>query len=122
MSRNKERTMKFISIYTIDPSSHDMEPDEASRASMGALIGEMQQAGVLLDFGGVDSSGTELRVRKSGSQMTVTDGPFTETKEVVGGYAVLSVGSRDEALLWTKRFMDVAGDGVSELHQLAEYA
>jgi hypothetical protein len=114
--------MKFISIYTIDRDAHETQPDEAAMAAMGALIGEMQSAGVLLDFGGVNSSGTELRVRKSGSQMTVTDGPFTETKEIVGGYAVLSVASRDDALAWTRRFLEVAGDGVSELHQLAEYA
>jgi hypothetical protein len=63
-----------------------------------------------------------LRVRKSGSQITVIDGPFAETKEVVGGYAVLSVPSRDEALRWTRHFLDIAGDGTSELHQLAEQA
>jgi hypothetical protein len=114
--------MKFISIYTLERTAHEAESCEEDMAAMGKLIGEMQDVGVLLDFGGVDSGGTELRVRKSGTQLTVTDGPFTESKEIVGGFAVLSVGSRDEALLWAKRFLDVAGDGTSELHQLAEFA
>ena len=114
--------MKFISIYTLDRDAREAEPDEVHMAAMGNLIGEMQSVGVLVDFGGVNSEGTELRVRRSGAKLTVTDGPFTEAKEVVGGYAVLAVGSRDEALLWTKRFLEVAGDGSSELHQLAEFA
>jgi hypothetical protein len=114
--------MKFISIYTLDRDVREAEPDQVNMAAMSSLIGDMQSAGVLVDFGGVNSEGTELRVRKRGAELMVTDGPFSETKEVVGGYAVLSVGSRDEALLWTKRFLDVAGDGTSELHQLAEFA
>jgi hypothetical protein len=118
----EEANMKFISIYTIERRAQEEAPDEAMMSAMGQLIGEMQQAGILLDFGGVDSEATELRVRKSGAQVTVTDGPFTEAKEIVGGFAVLSVASRDEALLWTRRFLEVAGDGTSELHQLAEYA
>jgi hypothetical protein len=117
-----EANLKFISIYTIERRAQEETPDEAMMSTMGKLIGEMQQAGILLDFGGVDSDGTELRVRKSGAQITVTDGPFTEAKEVVGGFAVLSVASRDEALLLTRRFLEVAGDGTSELHQLAEFA
>ena len=117
-----EANMKFISIYTIERRAQEEAPDEAMMSAMGQLIGEMQQAGILLDFGGVDSEGTELRVRKSGAQITVTDGPLTEAKEIVGGFAVLSVASRDEALLWTRRFLEVAGDGTSELHQLAEFA
>jgi hypothetical protein len=113
--------VKFISIYTISPEAAAAPPSEKTMAAMGALIGEMQQTGVLLDFGGTGGGGMELRVRKSGSEMTVTDGPFTETKEVVGGFAVLNVATRDEALAWTKRFLECAGDGVSELHQLQEY-
>jgi hypothetical protein len=118
-----EANMKLISIYTIERrAQEEAQCDEAMMSAMGQLIGEMQQAGILLDFGGVDSEGTELRVRKSGAQITVTDGPLTEAKEIVGGFAVLSVASRDEALLRTRRFLEVAGDGTSELHQLAEYA
>ena len=66
------------------------------------------------------STGSEIHVRKSGSTYTVTDGPFTESKEIVGGYAVLSVASREEAVSWTKRFLEAAGDGISELHELMD--
>jgi hypothetical protein len=113
--------MKFLTIYSYarelaDPSG----PSAEEMMTMGKLIGEMQAANVLLDFGGAGSAGTEIHVRKSGSTYTVTDGPFTESKEIVGGYAVLSVASRDEAVSWTKRFLEAAGDGISELHELMD--
>jgi hypothetical protein len=50
----------------------------------------------------------------------VTDGPFTETKEVVGGFALFQVKSKEEAIQWTKRFLKVAGDGESEIRQIYE--
>ena len=53
-------------------------------------------------------------------KVTVTDGPFTETKEVIGGFALIDVKSKDEAIEWTRRFLDVAGDGESEVRQLNE--
>jgi hypothetical protein len=113
--------MKFLTIYSYarelaDPAG----PSEEEMLAMGKLIGEMQAAGVLLEFGGAGSAGTEIHVRKSGSTYTVTDGPFTESKEIVGGYAVLSVASRDDAVSWTKRFLETAGDGISELHELMD--
>lgn len=52
--------------------------------------------------------------------MTVVDGPFTETKEVIGGFALIQVASKEEALEWTKRFLEVAGDGESEIRLLHE--
>jgi len=112
--------MKFLTIYSYAPDSkHADGPDQEEMMAMGRLIGEMQTAGVLLDFGG--ACGTEeTRVIKDGTKITVTDGPFAESKEVVGGYAVLSVETREQAVQWTRRFLDVAGDGVSEIHQLAE--
>lgn len=113
--------MKFLSIYTVDAADMSGPPDEHEMMAMGRLINEMQTAGVLLDFGGTASGGMELRLEKRGAEITVTDGPFSETKEVIGGFAVLSCASRDEALKWSKIFLETAGDGVSELHQLAEF-
>ncbi len=110
--------MKFVSIFRFDPSSHSGPPDDRQMAEMGRLIGEMRAAGVLVDTGGVMPNGASIRVRRSGAQFAVTDGPFTETKEVVGGFAVLDVPSRDEALAWTRRFLDCAGDGVTELFEV----
>ena len=106
--------MKFVSIFRFDPT-RATQPDAAKYAEMGRLIGEMRAAGVLVDTGGVMPNGATIRVRRDGAQTSVTDGPFTETKEVVGGFAVLDVASKDEALDWTRRFLDCAGDGVSEL-------
>jgi hypothetical protein len=62
------------------------------------------------------------RVRRSGDRVTVTDGPFTEAKEIVGGFAIVKAKSKAEAIEWAKRFLDVAGNGESEILQLHEEA
>jgi hypothetical protein len=110
--------MKFVTVFKFDPAAQDGPPTEAEMAAMGSLIGEMRAAGVLVDTGGVMPNGASMRVRRAGTQIAVTDGPFTESKEVVGGFAVLNVSSKDEALAWTRRFLDCAGDGVSELFEV----
>src|SRR6185312_1941498 len=90
--------MKFVSIYTYDPDTMPDTPDMAKYAEMGALIEEMRAAGVLLDTGGTSPTGVSMRVRRTGSDVTATDGPFTETKELIGGFAILNVDSKAEAL------------------------
>jgi hypothetical protein len=110
--------MRFVSIYKLSPDRFAAPASEAEMTAMGRLIGEMQAAGVLIDTGGTAPTDVSLRVRRAGSQTTVTDGPFTESKEVIGGYAVLDVQSKDEAILWTRRFLDCAGDGVVELMEV----
>jgi hypothetical protein len=112
--------MKFVSIWKPDPAAYAAAPDEKQMAAMGQLIRELMSAGVLLDTGGVSDGGSSLRVQRAGGKVTVTDGPFTETKELVGGFAIFKVNSRDEAIALTRRFLDVAGDGVSELHEVSE--
>ncbi len=112
--------MKFVSIFTIDPSTFANPPTEAQMAEMGRLIGEMQGAGVLLDTGGVMSGDGGFRVRREGSKVSVTDGPFAEAKEVVGGFALLKVQTKDEAVAWTRRFLECAGNGTAELHEVTE--
>ncbi len=57
-------------------------------------------------------------MRLSGGKLTVTDGPFTETKELVAGYAIIQVPSKDEAITWAKRFLEVVGKGESEIRQM----
>lgn len=110
--------MKFVSIFTYDPS-HATEPDAAQYAEMGRLIGEMRSAGVLVDTGGVNPTGVSMRVRRSNGQFATTDGPFAESKEVVGGFAVLEVASKEEAVSWTRRFLDSCGDGQCELIEVS---
>jgi hypothetical protein len=78
-------------------------------ADMGTLMAEMSAAGVLLETAGLRPTAEGKRVRLSRGQQRVTDGPFTETREVIGGYAMLNVASMDEALKWIARFLDVHG-------------
>jgi len=113
--------MKFVSIWKPDAAVWSAPPDEKQMAAMGQLIGELMSAGVLLDTGGVSDGGTSLRVQRSAGKVTVTDGPFTETKELVGGFAIFKVNSREEAVALTQRFLEIAGDGTSELHEVGEF-
>jgi hypothetical protein len=114
--------MKFVSIWKPDPSVWTAEPDEEHMVAMGRLIEELMSTGVLLDTGGVSDGGRSLRVRRSDGNVTVTDGPFAETKEVVGGFAIFKVNSKDEAIELTRRFLAIAGDGTSELHEVSEFS
>jgi hypothetical protein len=83
--------------------------------NMGRLISEMTHAGVLVATEGCQPSVKGMRVRRTNGTVTVTDGPFTETKEIIGGFALIDVASKAEALEWTRRFLDVVGDGETEV-------
>jgi hypothetical protein len=85
---------------------------------MGALIAELKSSGVLIDTGGAMDGALELRYARKNGKDTVIDGPFAEAKEVVGGFALFEVANREEALAFTRRFLDVAGDGTCELHEV----
>ena len=87
---------------------------------MGKLIEEMTKEGTLLSTEGCQSSAKGARVRLSGGKITVTDGPFVETKELVGGFAIIQAKSKEEAIELTKRFLKVAGDGETEIRLLHE--
>jgi hypothetical protein len=87
--------------------------------AMGKLIGDMAKAGVLLATEGCLPSSKGARVRIEGdNKFTVTDGPFPETKELIAGFCLLQVKSKDEAVEWTKRFLAVVGEGESEIRLL----
>ena len=110
---------RYLCLYK--PATPEGTPPSAEhQAQMGALIGEMYQAGVLKSTEGCLPSKTGFRVRRDNGTMTVTDGPFTEAKEIVGGMAIIQTASKDEAIGWTKKFLSVAGDGESEVLQLYE--
>ncbi len=101
--------MRFLSLIKINECA-GQKPSEQLMADMGRLIEEMSKAGVLLDTAGLRPTSEGKRVRLSQGRQRVIDGPFTETKEVIGGYAMFEAGSMDEALEWTSRFLDVHGD------------
>ncbi len=111
--------MRFLTIYK--PAKDECLPvTEHEMAEMGKFIDEVSKAGVLLATEGCLPSSKGARIRQSASKHVVTDGPFTETKELIGGFAILQVKSKDEAIEWTKRFLRVAGDGEVEIRELYE--
>jgi len=85
---------------------------------MGRLVEDGMKAGYLLSVEGCLPSALGARVRRTNGSVTVTDGPFTEAKEVVGGFAILEAASKAEAVELARQFLAVAGDGECELRQL----
>jgi hypothetical protein len=111
--------MRSISIFTHEPVNR--APTQAEMAAMGKLVEDAMKEGWLLSTEGVSFGTKGVRVHKSlGGKVTVTDGPFTEAKEVIGGYALLKADSREEIVKHTKRFLEVAGQGTCEIYALYE--
>ena len=105
--------MKFF-IYQPDPPALDAPPpDQEEMTQMGALIEETTKAGVLIATGAF--WGHPTRVNLTAGKYAVTDGPFIEAKELMGGWALINVKSLEEAIGWSKRFRDIVGDGTSEI-------
>jgi len=102
--------MQFI-MYSLDKNVAPPTPE--LMAEMGKFIGEAMAAGVIVTTGGVSATGTRLQL--ANGQYTVTDGPYIEAKELTGGFAVLRVNSKEEAIEWAKRFRAIVGDGESEI-------
>jgi hypothetical protein len=108
--------MRYLSIYkTVERNT---PPSQAEMETMGKLIEDGMRAGWLLATEGCLPTALGMRVRKSSGSLTVTDGPFTEAKEVVGGFAIIEAKSKAEAIQLTKDFLKVAGDGECEVRQL----
>jgi len=110
--------MRFLSIYkTVERTS---TPTQAEMATMGKLIEDGMREGWLLATEGCLPSALGARVRRSDGNLIVTDGPFTEAKELVGGFAILKANSKKEAIELARKFLQVAGEGECELRQLYE--
>ena len=110
--------MKFLSIYKA--AERNTPPTAEEMANMGKLIEEGMKKGWLLGTEGCLPSALGARVRRTGGNLSVTDGPFTESKEVVGGFAILQASSKAEAIQLAKDFLKVVGDGECELRQIYE--
>ena len=104
--------MRFIMIVkaTKDTEAGVM-PSEKLIADMAKYHEELQKAGVLLDATGLQPSSKGWRIKYSGGKHTVVDGPFTETKELIAGYTIIQVKSREEAMEWARRFPNPSIDG-----------
>jgi hypothetical protein len=103
-------------------------PDEELLVAMAEYHEELAKAGALLDGSGLHPSSRGWRIKYSGKKRTVVDGPFTETKELIAGYTIIQVKSPEEALEWTRRFPNPAGEGkeaeieVRRLYELEEFS
>jgi hypothetical protein len=117
----KDKSMRFMMLYKPGKES-DTPPSAQEMAAVGQLIQEMAKAGVLITTDGLQPSSKGARVRISDGRFTITDGPFTEAKELIAGYAIVQVKSKEEAIEWAKRFLKVMGEGESEIRRMHEPA
>src|SRR5262245_39001069 len=110
--------MRFLSIFK--HLERNVPPSMEEMTKMGKLIEEWTKAGVLLSTEGCLPSSMGARVRRSAEKCTGSDGPFAESKEVIGGFALLETKSKQEAIELVKVFLKVVGNGECELRQLCE--
>ncbi|MFE3558123.1 YciI family protein [Streptomyces sp. NPDC059193] len=99
---------RFLTMIRIN--EQDLPPEEFPadfQQRMGALFEEITKAGVMLDTAGLLPTSEGTRLSWSGGKISFTDGPFTETKEVVGGYSLTQCKDKAEAIEWTKRFLEI---------------
>ncbi len=115
--------MRFMMIMIPEvyrkPVPPDFVPDLEAVQKMGEYNEQMRKAGVLLALDGLTPPAAGARVSFAGGKVTVTDGPFAETKEAIGGYWVIQVSSRDEAIQWAKRCPAGAND-IIEIRRVQE--
>src|SRR5579863_8992457 len=114
----RRQTMRFLRIFKTKERNTPPTPEEM--ATMGKLIGDSMKAGFLLATEGCMPTALGARVRRSNGKVSVTDGPFTESKEVVGGLAILKANSKEEAIEMARQFLKIAGEGECELRQIYE--
>jgi hypothetical protein len=116
--------MRFMMMIKLEEGSGPAAgPSEEMMAEMGKLMDEMSKAGVLLDTAGLRPTEEGTQLQWDHGKLSVVDGPFTEAKEVVGGYAIVQAKSKEEAIEWAKRFVRLHGDDwkvTSEVRQIEE--
>jgi hypothetical protein len=124
ISKLEEDGMRFMIIVKASEATEaGAMPTEDQLAEMGAYHQELADAGVLLGGSGLKPSSKGWRVQYSGDERTITDGPFPETKELIAGYTLIQVKSREEAKEWVRRFPNPAARGTEaeiEVRQLFE--
>jgi hypothetical protein len=114
--------MRFMAM--VKSAENSGPPPKELMDAISKLGEEGTKTGVLVETGGLLPSSAGARIRLSGGKLTVTDGPFTEAKELIGGYAIYEVKSKQEAIEWTSRFMQLhkthwpGWEGESEIRQI----
>lgn len=115
---------RYLTMIRIDERNAPAEgPSPELSERMGALLEEITKAGVMLDTAGLTPTSEGTRITWSSGKLSYTDGPFTESKEVIGGYAISQCKDRAEALEWTKRFLQVHEEHwtiTAEVREIAE--
>ncbi len=111
--------MKFLGYTLGDPNAPMPPPSPDMYQKMGAFVEEATKAGVLLATGGLAPVDEGVKVQYHNGEFTVLDGPFTEAKELIGGWALMECRDKDEAIEWTKRFLTIAGEGESTIRPVA---
>jgi len=97
--------MRFMILVRANQDSEaDVRPDEKLMAQMADYHEELAKAGALVDASGLEPSRKGWRIRYAGGEAAVVDGPYAESKELIAGYTIIQVKSREEALAWTRRF------------------
>jgi hypothetical protein len=109
--------MRYLCIYK-PAKPEGAPPTQGEMAEMGKFVEESFKSGVLLATEGCLPTALGARIRKTNGSFKVTDGPFTEAKEFVGGFALIQAKSKEDAIEHAKAFMNVAGDGEVELRQV----
>jgi hypothetical protein len=109
--------MRFLCLFKA-AKAEGTPPTQEEMTRMGKLIEESFKSGTLLATEGCLPSALGSRVRMTNGNFKVTDGPFTESKEIVGGFALIQAKSKEDAIEFAKKFMKVAGDGEVELRQV----
>lgn len=110
--------MRFLGYTLADPATPMPEPTQELYDKMDELVTEAIKAGVLVATGGLASFEEATKVRYADGEFTVIDGPYTEAKELIGGWALMEVRDKAEAIEWSKRFLALAGEGETTLRQV----
>lgn len=103
--------MRFLGYTLADESTPIAPPSPELMEEMGKFVEEATKAGVIVATGGIAPTAMGAKITLKDGQFTVVDGPFTEAKELVGGWALLECRDKDEAVEWSKRFVSVLGEG-----------
>ena len=99
--------MKFLMMIKHPESYRKQEIPQSLMDAMGGFVSESMKSGIVLDTAGLRPSADGFRIRLGGGALRVIDGPFVETKEVIGGYALVDLKTREEALAFARDFMDL---------------
>jgi hypothetical protein len=108
--------MKFLMTYEQAPTAAPPTPEKM--AAIGSFTQQMLKSGILVMTGGLQRPTKGTRIKMAAGDFTVTDGPYAETKELIDGFALVQVQSKQEALDVARRFMAIAGDGQGEILQV----